>query len=466
MPLSSFKTSKGYFNPRPRKEGDRLSRNLYRQAIYFNPRPRKEGDRAWQSVYSAANYSTGQALTSGIAITSIANAALTWEETAVTNAGLDFGFFDNKLNGNIDVYNKLTTGILYTPDMYMVMGNATAPKANIAEVTNRGVELELGWRDNIGKDFSYSIKGQFSFNKNFVSKYKGKLERGWNKEHTEYSTNIGDVSTGSTTRVIEGRQINEFYLPNVYNGNGSYFNADGTVNINGGPKDGMIRTENDMQWLQAMQAAGYTFQPYNNIAKNALWYGEYIYADANGDGVYGNSYDSEFQGTSTTPKYNFGIQASANWKDFDFSMTWGGSAGFSIYYYGKARNSSETTYGYAIPDAVADDHYFYDPENPSDPRTNMSSKQPRLVNVSGAQSSASSSLHLEKGNFIKLRNLTLGYTMPKSISKKFYVERLRVYASGENLFAITGFSGMDPEMRVSMGYSTMRQYAFGINLTF
>ena len=424
------------------------------------------GNYDWQSVYSAANYSTGQALTSGIAITSIANAALTWEETAVTNVGLDLGFIDNKLHANIDVYKKLTTGILYTPDMYMVMGNATAPKANIAEVTNRGVELELGWRDNIGRDFSYSIKGQFSFNKNFVSKYKGKLEKGWNKEHTEYSTNIGDVSTGSTTRVIEGRQINEFYLPNVYNGNGSYFNADGTVNINGGPKDGMIRTENDMQWLQAMQAAGYTFQPYNNIAKNALWYGEYIYADANGDGVYGNSYDSEFQGTSTTPKYNFGIQASANWKDFDFSMTWGGSAGFSIYYYGKARNSSETTYGYAIPDAVANDHYFYDPENPSDPRTNQSSKQPRLVNVSGAQSSASSSLHLEKGNFIKLRNLTLGYTMPKSISKKFYVERLRVYASGENLFAITGFSGMDPEMRVSMGYSTMRQYAFGINLTF
>lgn len=253
------------------------------------------GNYDWQSVYSAANYSTGQALTSGIAITSIANAALTWEETAVTNVGLDFGFFDNKLHGNIDVYNKLTTGILYTPDMYMVMGNATAPKANIAEVTNRGVELELGWRDNIGRDFSYSIKGQFSFNKNFVSKYKGKLEKGWNKGHTEYSTNIGDVSTGSTTRVIEGRQINEFYLPNVYNGNGSYFNADGTVNINGGPKDGMIRTENDMQWLQAMQAAGYTFQPYNNIAKNALWYGEYIYADANGDGVYGNSYNSEFQ---------------------------------------------------------------------------------------------------------------------------------------------------------------------------
>jgi len=424
------------------------------------------GNYDWQSVYSAANYSTGQALTSGIAITSIANALLTWEETAITNVGIDYGFFNNKLSGNIDVYNKLTTGILYTPDMYMVMGTASAPRENIAEVTNRGVEIELGWRDNIGKDFSYSVRGQFSFNKNFVSKYKGELERGWNADHTAYSSNIGDVSTGSTTRVIEGRQINEFYLPNVYKGTGSHFNSDGSVNINGGPKDGMIRTEKDMEWLQAMQTAGYSFQPYNSIAKNALWYGEYIYADANGDGIYGNSYDSEFQGTSTTPKYNFGLYASANWKDFDFSMSWGGAAGFSIYYYDRSRNSSETTYGYAIPDNVADDHYFYDPENPSDPRTNITSKQPRLVNVSGAQSAASSSLHLEKGDFIKLRNLTVGYTLPKTITKKFYVERLRVYASGENLFAITGYSGQDPEMRTNVDYSTMRQYAFGINVTF
>ncbi|MDR2919242.1 MAG: TonB-dependent receptor [Tannerella sp.] len=423
----------------------------------------------WQSVYSAANYSTGQALTSGIAITSIANSMLTWEETAVANIGFDFGFLDNKLTGNIDAYNKLTTGILYRPDMYMAMGTAEAPRENIAEVTNRGIEFELGWRDNIGKDFSYSVRGQFSFNKNFVSKYKGELERGWNADHTEYSTNIGDVSTSDNSgraRIIEGRQINEFYLPNVYKGSGSGFNADGSVNINGGPKDGMIRTEKDMEWLQAMQAAGYTFQPYNTVAKNALWYGEYIYADANGDGIYGNSYDSEFQGTSTTPKYNFGLQASAYWKDFDFSMSWGGSAGFSIYYYSTSRNSSETVYGYAIPDNVANNHYFYDPENPMDPRTNLTSKQPRLVNVSGAQSSTNSSLHLEKGDFIKLRNLTVGYTLPKVISKKFYVEKLRVYATGENLFAITGFSGQDPEMRTMIGYSTMRQYAFGVNVTF
>jgi len=424
------------------------------------------GNYDWQSTYSAANYSTGQALTSGIAITAIANGALTWEETAVSNIGFDFGLLNNKLTGNMDVYNKLTTGILYTPDMFMVMGNATGPKQNIAEVTNRGVEIEVGWRDRINKDFNYSLKGQFSFNKNFVSKYKGKLERGWNSDKTEYSTNIGDVSTGSGTRVIEGHMIDEYYMPNVYKGTGSYFKSDGSVDIKGGPKDGMIRTENDMKWLQSMKAAGYTFQPYNTVAKNALWYGEYIYADANGDGIYGNSYDSEFQGSSSMPKYNFGFQANANWRNFDFSMIWGGAAGFSLYYYATSRNSSETIYGYTISDAVANDHYFYDPENPSDSRTNLSSKNPRLVNVSGAQSSALSSLHLEKGDFIKLRNLTIGYTIPSWITKKIYAEKLRVFASGENLFCITGYSGQDPEMRTTVGYSTMSQYAFGVNLTF
>ncbi len=424
------------------------------------------GNYDWQSFYNTANYSTGQALTNGIAITAIANAALTWEETAVANLGIDYGFFDNRLTGNIDIYNKLTTGILYTPDMFMVMGNATAPRQNIAEVTNRGIELEIGWNDKIGDDFSYSVKGQFAYNKNFVSKYKGELERGWNADHTEYTSNIGNVSTGGSTRVLEGHQIGEWYLPNVYKGSGTYFNGDGSVNINGGPKDGMIRTEKDMEWLQAMQKAGHSFQPVNNVAQNALWYGEYIYADANGDGVYGNANDSEFQGTSTMPKFNFGLSASATWKDFDFSMTWGGAAGFSVYYYDTGRNSSQTIYGYAIPDDVAADHYFYDPSNPSDPRTNLTSKQPRLVNISGSSSAHTSSLHLEKGDFVKLRNLTLGYTVPNAISKKFFVERLRVYASGENLFAITGFSGLDPEMRTSAGYSTMRQFAFGVNVTF
>ncbi len=413
------------------------------------------GNYDWQSTYSAANYASGNALLSGIAITAIANGALQWEETSVTNLGVDYGLLDNKLTGSVDVYNKFTSGILYTPDMFMVMGNAAAPKQNIAEVTNRGIEIELGWRDEIGKEFSYSVKANVAYNKNWVSSYKGKL--------LADKTNIGDVSTGSTTRVLEDHIISEWYLPNVYKGTGKGFSADG---INGGPVDGMIRTETDMAWLQAMKEAGYSFQPTNNVAKSNLWYGEYIYADGNGDKIYGNSYDSEFQGTSITPKYNFGLQASAKWKNVDFSMFWGGSTGFSIYYYSTGRNASQTIYGYAIPQIIADDHYFYDPANPDDPRTNLTSKNARLAYNASAPSAANSSLHLEKGDFLKLRNLTIGYTLPDFMSRKAMMKELRIFATGENLFSITGFSGQDPEMRTTVGYSTMRQYAIGVNVTF
>ena len=415
------------------------------------------GYYAWQSVYNGANYAAGSASANGIAITSLANDKIQWEETAVTNLGLDFGFFNGRLSGSIDAYNKLTTGILYAPDISYIYGFMSAPTMNLAEVTNRGIEFELEWKNSIGKDFSYSVKGNVAYNKNWVSKYKGKLE--------EDKSNLGLVSTGGSNRILEDHMINEWYLPDVYKGTGTYFNG-GAVDPNGGPKDGMIRTEQDLQWVQAMQAAGYSFQPQNNVRKNGLWYGEYIYADANGDGVYGNANDAEFQGVSTTPKWNFGLSASANWKGIDFSMLWGGSAGFKVYYLATCQNSSSLVSGYAIPDRVAYDHYFFNPDNPSDPRTNLTSKNPRLME-NNSQSTKASTRWLFDDSFFKLRNVTLGYTLPQNLTRKFFVERLRLYASGENLWALTSFPGQDPEMRAgNAAYSTLRQYSFGVNITF
>ncbi len=414
------------------------------------------GYYAWQSVYNTANYAYGSALANGIAVTSIPNSAIQWEETAVTNLGLDFGFFNGRLSGSIDAYNKLTTGILYAPNISYIYGFNGAPTMNLAEVTNRGVELEVEWKNSIGSDFNYSIRGNVAYNKNWVSKYKGKL--------AEDKSNLGDVSTGGNNRVLEGHEINEWYLPTVYKGTGTYFNG-GAVDPNGGPKDGMIRTEQDLQWVQAMKAAGYSFQPQNTVSNQALWYGEYIYADNNGDGFYGNANDAEFQGMSTTPKWNFGLSASASWKGIDFSMMWGGSAGFSTYYLVTCQNSSSLVSGYAIPDRVAYDHYFFDPSNPSDPRTNLTSKNPRLME-NNSQSTTASTKWLYDASFLKLRNVTLGYTLPQNLTRKFFVEKLRFFASGENLFALTSFPGMDPEMRTGVGYSTLRQYSLGVNVTF
>ncbi len=428
------------------------------------------GNYDWQSTYSSAYYSFAGTKTSALAQSTLANSHLKWETTTITDLGADFAFLNNRFSAVVDYYNKETSGILYRPTIYLTMGNKTAPLENIAKVNNRGFEVTLGWKDKIGKLF-YSVSGNFAYNKNEVTKYKGQLERGWTVDESgskEYYTNLGDVSTGSENRIVEGKIINEFYMLNPYKGNGNYYNSDGSVNVKGGPKDGMIRTDDDMNWLKSMIDAGYTFYPNQQVGKDKIWYGDYIFADTNGDGIYGNSYDYDFQNCSTEPKYNFGLQASASWKGFDVSMNWAGATGFKIYWYEVGENSSATVYGLALGKKVAYNHYFYDPENPSDPRTNLTSRNARLSLNNGSDQSGSllSSVHLYNCNFLKLKNLTFGYTLPKSISGKLHSESIRLYVSGENLLTITPFDGIDPEMRSGVGYAPLREYAFGVNVTF
>ena len=169
---------------------------------------------------------------------------------------------------------------------------------------------------------------------------------------------------------------------------------------------------------------------------------------------------------SSVPKYYYGLQGAVTWKGFDVSMNWQGAAGFSIYWYSVGQNSTSTILGYGLSKELQKDHYFYDPENPNDPRTNLYSKNSRLTLNQTNQATEASTLHLEKGNFLKLRNLTIGYTLPQAWTQKFYANKVRIYFSGENLLTITKFSGMDPEMQTGMGYVTMRQLALGININF
>lgn len=426
------------------------------------------GDYEWQATYSGSNYIFGDKLTSGLAQTVIANQKLRWESVTQTNIGLDFAILNNRLVGEFDIYNKVTDGILYRPGVYATMGNKTPARQNYAEVTNKGVEFTLNWNDRVN-EWSYSFSGNFSYNKNLVSKFKGALKKGWEYDENGsyiYKSNLGDVSDGGDNRIIEGHIINEYYLKEPYKGDATYFFNNGLVNPTGGPKDGMIRTEQDMQWLKAMQDQGYVFYPNQKIGKANLWYGDYIYADINGDGLYGNDYDKKFQKVSSVPKYYYGLQGAVTWKGFDVSMNWQGAAGFSIYWYSVGQNSTSTILGYGLSKELQKDHYFYDPENPNDPRTNLYSKNSRLTLNQTNQATEASTLHLEKGNFLKLRNLTIGYTLPQAWTQKFYANKVRIYFSGENLLTITKFSGMDPEMQTGMGYVTMRQLALGININF
>lgn len=424
---------------------------------------------AYQAVYGDVGYSFGGNQIAGLRPTIIANPLLEWESTTMTNMGLDITTLNSKLSAEIDYYNKVTDGILTTPPIYLTTGYIGAPIKNTAEVTNNGVELNLAWRDKVG-DVSYSVSGNFSYNKNEVSKYKGKLKQHWVTDadgKDVYETNLGDVSTGGINRILEGHMINEYFILNTYKGSGNHFDADGTANVKGGPTDGMIRTEQDMAWLQAMIAQGHKFLPNQDVKKTGIWYGDYIYADNNGDGIYGNDFDRDFTGTSGMPKYSFGMNMNVSWKNFDLGMLWAGQAGFDLYWNESGYNGPNTRIGFQIGEILANDHYYFNSDAPSDPANNIGGKFPRLKLSEGdPQNTQNSTAWLYDASFLKLRNLTVGYTLPKRLAQKVFTQKVRVYFSAENLLTITSFPGLDPEMGNNTNYPIMKQISFGTNITF
>jgi len=432
------------------------------------------GNYDYQATYdTGTTYSFGGTQVPGL-VSSLSNNLLEWETTTMTNIGLELGIFDNRLRFESDAYHKVTDGILFRAPVFASVGVKSPPYQNIAEVTNTGLDLNLSWRDKI-EDFNYSVSANFNANHNRVTKLKGPLRAGWVSDdngNRSYRTNIGDVATvvDNTRRTMEGKLINEYYLLDTYSGNGSHFLADGSVNPEGGPSDGMIRTQADMQWLEAMMASGNTFLPNQSIGKKGIWYGDYIYDDVNGNGVYGDDNDYRFQDVSMTPKYSYGLQLNMDWKGFNLSMLWAGAGGHSIYWRYAGFNSYSTRADLAINKEIAYDHYFYDPGNPDDPRTNLGSKHGRLTMNYGSEQNGGtnySNLWLYKADFLKLRNLTLGYKLQGEWLERANLHDLYLFVSGENLLTITDYPGMDPEFTDTMNYyANPKQFSLGVNIKF
>lgn len=427
------------------------------------------GNYQWQATYGTTNYSFNNIVATGLSQAQIANSNLHWETTNVTDIGLD-GIALRKLNFTIDWYRRYTTGILFTAPLDLTVGTASAPLGNFAEVKNNGIELALGWKDKVGA-FNFVVSGNFAYNYlNEVVQYKGSLIEGWTTDangNKTYNSNIGAVSAGSNNRILEGHMINSFYLQTVYKGTGAYTKPDGSVDPAGGPKDGMIRTPDDLTWVKSMKTAGYTFAPVNTVGKAQLYYGDLIYADNNGDGVYGGSTDKKFINNSTVPKYVFGFTLNTSWKNFDLSMLWAGVAGMKYYWNQTYYNSTTVALGGTIPERIADNHYYYNDANASDVANNTTAYFPR-IKYFDVINNVASTFWLYDASYIRLKNLQIGYSIPiKKIELiRKYISNARVYVSGENLLTITKFPGPDPEIGTAVGYPTMKQYAFGINVTF
>jgi hypothetical protein len=426
------------------------------------------GDYDYQATYSKVPYSFNAIAVTGLVQAKYANPLLRWESTAVTDIGLEGALFNGRMNVEVDLYHKLTDGILTTPPIFLTSGTKAAPTQNTASVLNKGIELTLGWREKIGQ-VDFSVNGNVAYNINRVTNYRGALSEGYTTDaagNKVYSSNIGQVSSGGDTRVLEGHTINEYYLLDVYRGDGSHSNSDGTVNINGGPTDGMIRTPEDLAWVQAMIVKGYRFQPVGTVGKGQLYYGDLIYADLNGDGIYGNNFDKKFTGINTTPKFILGLSMSASWKGFDISMLWSGALGMQYLYNQTGINGTRTTLTNSIGTRIANDHYYYNDANPSDPANNINATFPRLKYGSDNQTNIASSYWLYDASYVKLKNIQIGYTLPGVLTNKIGMSRARVFVSGENVLTITGYPGLDPEVGANISYPTMKQYAAGINVTF
>ena len=448
----------------------RTVQNLKLRASWGQLGNNQVGDYDWQSNYASTGYSFNRAQTNALRQARLGNPALRWEKTTIADIGLEGNLFHNRVKFEIDWYDKYTDGILTVPPIFLTMGTVGAPFTNTAAVRNRGIEVMAGWTSNPTKDFRFGVSGNFAYNMNVVEKYKGPLQEGYVSDENGnkvWRSNIGDVSDGVNQRIIEGQPINAHYVFKLHRGSGAYFNADGTVNPKGGPSSGMIRTPEDLQWLQAMLAAGYNFLPTNRIGQQQITYGDFIYADLNEDGIFGNNFDRTFMGGNEVPRFNFGLNLNASWKGFDISMIWAGSSGMNYFWNQRIYNTTNLRGGMSISERVANNRYFFNAADPNDARNNINGTFPRLKLIDNEpQNGLASDFFLYDATFVKLKNLQFGYTFPSSIMNKIKMTNLRLFVSGENLLMFTRYPGLDPEIGANVEYPTMRQFAFGINATF
>jgi TonB-linked SusC/RagA family outer membrane protein len=445
----------------------------------------------WQAIYGKVNNVFNQQVADGVIPTQQPNFQLSWEKTATANYGIDFHMFKQRLGVEFDYYTRHTTDMLIRPPAYLTVGNITQPMVNAAAMKNHCLDFSINWNDKRG-DFGYSVGFNAGWNTNVITEYRGELMWAqdpnvldvWGNPTWRY-VNLADATTGGNQRIAEGRVANEWYLHRPYSGTGTYFLSDGSVDPNGGPHDGMIRTKADLDWIKAMWEAGYRFNGSNanNISPNGagnIWYGTLIMADTNGDGRYGDANDAEFTGKSSIPKWVFGLNLSFDYKGFDLSTNWSGRLGSYHYIIDRGMNSSTfSNAGDTFPADALIRYYSYDAvaafanngvndyDPALDPNANHLGRYPRLLSASG--STPANTKYLYNTSFLKLKSMQVGYTLPRKWLNQDKISTVRVFVTGENLLSIfdKNFPAVDPELDgAGIVYPIARMISGGVSITF
>jgi len=346
------------------------------------------------------------------------NNRLSWESIHMFNIGFDLSVLNNRLSLTADYFIKNTKDILLQVELPGVLGVST-PYQNAGKVRNQGWELNLSWNDKIGKDFSYGVNANISDVKNKV-------------------TSLGDVADnfGGNQVIVNGYAINSFWG----------YKADGLATFD--DFDYNPSTDKYNAKIPIIEAYRTKYSP-----------GDIKLVDLDGDGKITPEKDRTYLG-SPIPRYTYSFGGEASWKNFDFSFFFQGVRKCDGLVNGLGRHAFTELANHPQKEHMKDRWTF---ENP-----NPNAKYPRLTYDETYNQSNFSSYWLEDASYLRLKNIQLGYVLPKNLLSKLRVDRCRIYFSGENLLTFTDFFGAyDPETPVSGGgyYPVAKTVSFGISLT-
>lgn len=348
---------------------------------------------------------------------SFANENITWETVRMTNVGVSIGFLDNRLTSNFNYFIKNTDDMLLSPPTIGAQGSNPSPYLNIGKVRNKGLEIELNWQSS-KSEFSYNIGGNAAFINNEVVELV---------DGTFLASRLYGRPNQEISRTYVGNPIGTFY---------------------GWKTDGLFQTQAEVD--------GHADQP-------GAQPGDVRFVDTNDDNVIDDQ-DRTILG-SPHPKMSYGINANMAYKGFDFTLFFLGVAGVEIYNADRMQGL-DASYPFNLYSEITGRW--------TGPGT--SNEIPRVSTLRTNLNHRTSDMFIESGDFLRLKNLTIGYTLPTSTTDKIGLSRLRFYVTGQNVFTITGYSGLDPELGITDGntqqnvdfaqFPQARTFLVGVNIGF
>jgi TonB-linked SusC/RagA family outer membrane protein len=335
----------------------------------------------------------------GIALDYYGNPDAQWEKDKNLNIGFDASLFNQKLEITADYYIKKIDGLLYNPNLPGTAGTATAPYTNVGAMENSGVDISIATHQNISHDLKMNAALTF----------------------TTYHNVVKAITLGQKEILGQGGRFN-----------GSNINRSAV----GGPVSAFYGYKTEGFWNTQAEIDAANANAPGGVYQSGIGLGRFKYADINGDGVI-TAADRTNLG-DPNPKYTTGLNLDFSYKNFDLNMFLYASVGAKIWNDVKWWTDFYSNFGGAKSKTA-----LYDSWTPE----NTNAKAPiQEVNGSFSSNTTPNSYYVENGSFLRMRNVQLGYTFDPSVTKSLGLSRLRVYVSGANLFTVTGYSGVDPEI--------------------